>query len=126
MKEMEKGSDKVQKICELLKQETLEPAKQEAKELLENAKMQASRIVQEAKEKKARYKATIAGYEGKSRKLAESVKGQLDIYDHCPYCGGNIGIEPHADHIYPVSKGGRSTTSIPGSNPTPESVMHMK
>ena len=27
----------------------------------------------------------------------------------CPYCGGPLGPSPHADHIYPVHKGGRST-----------------
>ena len=28
---------------------------------------------------------------------------------HCPYCGGGLGAQPHADHIYPVAKGGLST-----------------
>ena len=27
----------------------------------------------------------------------------------CPYCGGGLGESPHADHIYPVAKGGLST-----------------
>ena len=28
---------------------------------------------------------------------------------HCPYCSRGLGTQPHADHIYPVAKGGLST-----------------
>lgn len=49
MKGLETGKDKIQKICDALKKETLEPAKQEAREIIENAHMQASEIVSEAK-----------------------------------------------------------------------------
>lgn len=32
--------------------------------------------------------------------------------DHpCPYCGGDLGLDMHADHIYPVAKGGLSSES---------------
>jgi len=65
--------------------------------------------LEEEKEKKEKYKAIIAGYEGKSRKLAQSIKKQLNIFSRCPYCGNDIGNDPQADHIYPLSKGGRST-----------------
>ncbi len=51
MKGLETGKDKIQKICDALKKETLEPAKQEAREIVENAHMQASEIVAEAKAK---------------------------------------------------------------------------
>lgn len=50
----------------------------------------------------------ISEYEGKSRQVARSVKTRLPMNLTCPYCGEKIG-EPHADHIYPISKGGRST-----------------
>lgn len=53
MKGLETGKDKIQKICDSLRKETLEPAKQEAREIVENAHMQASEIVAEAKEKAA-------------------------------------------------------------------------
>lgn len=53
MKGLETGKDKIQKICDSLRKETLEPAKQEAREIIENAHMQASEIVSEAKEKAA-------------------------------------------------------------------------
>ncbi len=51
MKGLETGKDKIQKICDALKKETLEPAKQEAREIIENAHMQAAEIVSEAKTK---------------------------------------------------------------------------
>ena len=53
MKGLETGKDKIQKICDALRKETLEPAKQEAREVIENAHMQASEIVAEAKAKAA-------------------------------------------------------------------------
>lgn len=51
MKGLETGKDKIQKICDALKKETLEPAKQEAREIVENAHIQAAEIVKEAKAK---------------------------------------------------------------------------
>lgn len=51
MKSLETGKDKIQKICDALQKETLEPAKQEAREIVENAHMQASEIVAEAKKR---------------------------------------------------------------------------
>lgn len=51
MKGLETGKDKIQKICDALRKETLEPAKQEAREIVENAHIQASDIVEEAKAK---------------------------------------------------------------------------
>ncbi|MBU6383402.1 MAG: V-type ATP synthase subunit E [Verrucomicrobia bacterium] len=48
MKGLETGKDKIQKICDALKRETLEPAKQEAREIVENAHLQAADIVKEA------------------------------------------------------------------------------
>ena len=41
----DKGQDKIKKICDQLREETLEPAKQEAEEMLENAKKQAEKII---------------------------------------------------------------------------------
>jgi 5-methylcytosine-specific restriction endonuclease McrA len=58
-------------------------------------------------------KAQIAAYKGKSRNVADRIKSelkeQLSIDSNCPYCGLDIGDDPHCDHIYPVSKGGLST-----------------
>ena len=51
VKGLETGKDKIQKICDALRKETLEPAKQEAREIVENAHLAASEIVREAKKK---------------------------------------------------------------------------
>ena len=50
MKGLETGKDKIQKICDALRKETLNPAKQEAAELVENAHLQAAQIVREAQD----------------------------------------------------------------------------
>jgi len=51
MRNLETGKDKIQKICDAIRQETLEPAKQEAREIIENAHSQAAQILQEAAQK---------------------------------------------------------------------------
>ena len=50
MKGLETGSEKVKKICKVLKEETLEPAKKEAEDLIEMARRQAEEILVHAKE----------------------------------------------------------------------------
>lgn len=42
------------------------------------------------------------------RVIAESVKKRIGKNQQCPYCGSYISGIPHADHIYPVSRGGES------------------
>lgn len=44
----------------------------------------------------------------KARQLASILKSKVEINETCPYCG-EIIMEPHVDHIYPISKGGLST-----------------
>ncbi len=46
---MDTGREKVKKICDVLRRETLEPAKQEADEIIRLAKLQAAEIVKSAK-----------------------------------------------------------------------------
>lgn len=53
MKGLETGKDKIQKICDSLRKETLEPAKQEAREIVENAHLEAAEIVGDAQKKAA-------------------------------------------------------------------------
>lgn len=48
MKELEKSKDKIQKICDMLREETLQPAQKEAGALVETAKKEAEKIVHEA------------------------------------------------------------------------------
>ncbi len=51
MKGIDIGKDKVKKICDVLKRETLEPAKQEADEIIRKAEARAKQIEQEAENK---------------------------------------------------------------------------
>jgi len=48
MKTLEKGQDKIQKICSVLREETLEPAQKEAEKIISEAKKQAEQILYEA------------------------------------------------------------------------------
>jgi len=79
-------------------------------------KMENKRIDDERKraQKAERTKALAAAHTGNSRALADSVKRkikkQLKLIGNCPYCERDIGADPEADHIYPVSLGGLSTT----------------
>ena len=50
MKALDSGKDKIQKICDTLRKETLNPAKQEAAEIVENANLEAAQIVRDAQE----------------------------------------------------------------------------
>lgn len=49
LKEIETGKEKVRKICDVLRRETLEPARLEAAELIRLAKLQAEEIINNAK-----------------------------------------------------------------------------
>jgi V/A-type H+-transporting ATPase subunit E len=51
MKGLESGKDKVKKICEVLKKETLEPAKREAEDILQQARLDAQKIIEDAQQK---------------------------------------------------------------------------
>lgn len=48
MRSLEKGQDKIQKICDKLRKETLEPAEEEAQQLLRDARKKAESIKEEA------------------------------------------------------------------------------
>jgi 5-methylcytosine-specific restriction endonuclease McrA len=60
------------------------------------------------KAKQNQQKAVVASAMGKTRDLAAYLKSKLSTEHPCPYCGGELGACYHADHIYPVSKGGQS------------------
>lgn len=76
MREPESGKDRVQKICEILRKETLEPAKVKAEQILIDAETQATQIVekahQEAREILERNKKEIA----RERTIFQSSLGQ--------------------------------------------------
>lgn len=45
----------------------------------------------------------------KTRQIANKIKTNMEINNNCPYCEQPI-VEVHVDHIFPVAKGGLSTT----------------
>lgn len=54
MKSLEQGSQRIQKICDVIKEESLEPARKESEALIKEAKQRAHEIVEEGKAQKAR------------------------------------------------------------------------
>ncbi len=83
MKGLETGKDKIQKICDALRTETLEPAKQEAREIVENAHLAASEIVQEAKKRA----------EVEVRKAENEIKEMKKIFESSLAMACRQGIE---------------------------------
>jgi 5-methylcytosine-specific restriction endonuclease McrA len=65
------------------------------------------------KAREQRVQGLAAAFQGKSRKQAEKIKrairDQVRKLPDCPYCASPLGSDPHADHIYPISRGGLST-----------------
>ena len=57
MKSMDTGKDKVKKICDVLKRETLDPVKKEADAILLKAREEGHKIVEEAKREAKRIEA---------------------------------------------------------------------
>lgn len=53
-KTLERSEDKIQKICDQLKRETLEPARQEAQQILGKAEQRAHEIIEEAENRAER------------------------------------------------------------------------
>lgn len=51
MQELEVGKERVKKICDILRKETLQPAREEADQILENARIEAEEIIQQAEKK---------------------------------------------------------------------------
>ncbi len=54
MKTLEKGQEKIQKICDELRKETLEPAKKDAEKIVNAAHLRAQDIIREAEDESAR------------------------------------------------------------------------
>jgi len=72
MKEMEKSEKKIQKICEFIKNETLLPAKQQAKEIIQNAQDEAVKIIEHANKEKERLLKEASGQIEKEKKVFDS------------------------------------------------------
>lgn len=71
MDNLETGKDKIKKICEILKTETLEPAKAEAQQVIHDAKEEAERILQEARKKAAAIEKEAYAKQERDRRVFE-------------------------------------------------------
>lgn len=72
MSDLETGKEKLKKICEVLRNEALEPAKDEADKLVEEAKAESKRIIEEAKREAKRIVALAETEVQRKNKLFES------------------------------------------------------
>ncbi|MBI5272867.1 MAG: V-type ATP synthase subunit E [Chlamydiia bacterium] len=75
MKGLETGKDKIQKICDTLRKETLEPAKQEAREIVENARIRSEEILRDAQVKAEEiFREAAQGIEERQRLFQSSLQ----------------------------------------------------
>ncbi len=72
MKGVETGKDKVKKICDLLKKETIDPARKEAEELVVNAKEKAALLISEAKKEVERLHRDARDFEEKQKSIFQA------------------------------------------------------
>lgn len=71
-KTLQKGDDKIQQICDILRLETLEPAKEEAARIVEEAKLRADNLIAEAKKEIAKLQASAKAQIDQERNVFES------------------------------------------------------
>ncbi|MCH9608951.1 MAG: V-type proton ATPase subunit E [Chlamydiales bacterium] len=72
MNSLDSGKDKIKKICEVLKNETIQPAKVEAASIVEQAEKKAQGILREAEKKSQEMVEAAAKKNSEERKLFES------------------------------------------------------
>ena len=98
------------KIAEswLLRLEAAISSKRKQKNLMATRQAEAISQERKKKEKHDELRAAAAANVKETRDLGANVRRGLAKNHSCPYCGGSNGSDSHADHIYPVSKGGRS------------------
>lgn len=90
MKLLDKGGDKVERICDMLRRETLEPAQAEAKRLIEEAREERERLLRETeaeiKQMVARGRAQIeqekalfrSSLSGAAKQTLDLLKGEIE------------------------------------------------
>lgn len=76
MKTLEKGSEKVKKICDAIKLETIEPALDEARSILSNAKKDANQLIEEAHKRAEEILHKAREQVAKERRIFEESLGQ--------------------------------------------------
>ena len=101
MRGIEQRTDKINQRNAALQHEIARREEAKARKALEKAKLV------EAAERKAQMRHLSKD----SRLEGYGVRRLLPKNHLCPYCSGPLGSSPHADHIYPIHKGGRSTSA---------------
>ncbi len=76
MKTVDTGKEKIKKICTLLREETLEPAKKEAEQIIQEAKQQSELIIKSAQEEAARLKKETLAQLEKEKNVFQSSLNQ--------------------------------------------------
>jgi len=72
MDKLESGEDKIQKICESIRKETLLPAREQAEQIMENAHIQADLIIKKAHKEKEKMILSAKKEIEKERKIFDS------------------------------------------------------
>ncbi len=84
-----------------------------AYQIIEKKEQKEKEKIKRANEKADKFKAQAYAFQEKTRDLSEEIKKEIsdqqNIFPVCPYCEQTLGLEPHADHIYPVTLGGQAT-----------------
>lgn len=71
-KHLDTGQEKIQKICDLLTKETIDPAKQQAYEIVENAHLEAKKIIEKANKEKEKIINEVKRKEEENKKVVEA------------------------------------------------------
>jgi hypothetical protein len=115
LEQSKKQLSALKNYCVMLENSIVE-SKKRAYEVEVSKVKKAELKIEKQQQKEAeqkRIKALAAAHTGKTRQLASTIKNQLRqqaaLISGCPYCGASLGEAPHADHIYPVARGGLST-----------------
>lgn len=72
MENLETGKDKIKKLCEILKNETLKPAQEEAQQILEIAQQEAHQIIRDAERKASDVRSLASAEIQKEKELFET------------------------------------------------------
>ena len=90
MKEIDSGDDKIKKICDAIKTQTIEPAKKRAEEIIENAKLEAAEIkknaekvrqeilLQTEKELQQKQNLCLSSIKSASKQVIDQLKQELE------------------------------------------------
>lgn len=82
---------------------------EKALSIISKKEEQVNKLKEETKKYKAQAYSNQQKRREESEKVKKEIKDQVDIFPLCPYCEQSLGLEPHDDHIWPISLGGLPT-----------------